>query len=277
MGTKVVFLGTGGGRHTTMFQARSTGGFLLELGSSRIHLDPGPGALTNMCRIGYDLQRTDAVIVSHCHPDHYSDAEVVIEGMSKGGWVHRGGLYGSVSVMEGTEELGPCISPYHRNLPAVHKVLRAGDTLDIAGIRTDIMRTDHSDPTNIGFRFHTENGILAYVSDTAYSDAIADQYTGSRVLLLPVTTPDSNRISGHLCTADASRFVERTKPDLAVFVHLGIVMLKHGPSEQAACVQRETGVRTVAGEDLMTIEIDDDISIGRITPSKPVWNDTWNL
>ena len=47
---RLIMLGTGGGRHTTMFQARSTGGFLLDTGKSRIHMDPGPGALTNMCK-----------------------------------------------------------------------------------------------------------------------------------------------------------------------------------------------------------------------------------
>ena len=60
---RLSMLGTGGGRHTTMFQARSTGGFLLDAGKSRIHMDPGPGALTNMCNIGYDLRSTDAILV----------------------------------------------------------------------------------------------------------------------------------------------------------------------------------------------------------------------
>ncbi|MFA6710791.1 MAG: MBL fold metallo-hydrolase [Candidatus Methanomethylophilaceae archaeon] len=275
MTAKVIFLGTGGGRHTTMFQARSTGGFILDTGT-RIHVDPGPGALTNMCLIRYNLERTDAVVISHCHPDHYSDAEIVIEGMGKGGWVHRGEVYGSVSVMEGQNGLGPCISEYHKRIPKMCCTIRAGDVCDIAGVRTEIMTADHSDPTNVGFRFHTENGVLAYVSDTAYSDTIADQYIGSKVLILPVTTPNENRIRGHLCTADAGKFIERVRPELAIFVHLGIVMLRSGPAAQAAMVENATGVRTIAGEDLMTLDLED-LSVGHITPSKPDWSKDWEL
>ena len=37
MAFKVILLGTGGGRHTTMFQARSTGGYLLMSDTGRVH------------------------------------------------------------------------------------------------------------------------------------------------------------------------------------------------------------------------------------------------
>ena len=83
---RITFLGTGGGRHTTMYQTRCTGGMLFEHGepSHFLHIDPGPGALTQMRRIHYDLGRTESVIISHAHPDHYSDAPSVIEGMTRG-------------------------------------------------------------------------------------------------------------------------------------------------------------------------------------------------
>jgi phosphoribosyl 1,2-cyclic phosphodiesterase len=277
MSTRLTFLGTGGGRHTTMFQARSTGGFLLESPGGRISIDPGPGAVNNMCQIAYNIETTDAVVISHCHPDHCSDAEVVVEGMTKGGWVKRGSLYGSASVMDGEGGLGPKISKYHRGLPSHVFTMRPEECYDIAGIRTEITRSDHSDPTNVGFKFHTENGILAYVSDTAYSDKIADQYKGVRAILLPVTTPNENRIKYHLCTVDAIKFIERVKPELAIFVHLGIVMLKQDPVKQAAMAQSQTGIRTIAAEDLMTLDMDEHLTIGKLVPHKPTWNDAWNL
>ena len=275
--TKITFLGTGGGRHTTMFQARSTGGFLIETGKSRIHVDPGPGALTNMCQIGYDLRQTDAIIVSHCHPDHYSDAQVAIEGMTYGGWRKRGEVYGSVSVMEGFKGLGPMMSDYHKGLAERTFVMRPGEEYDIAGLRTRIMRADHSDPTNVGFRFETEYGTISYVSDTYYSDEIAEQYRGTRVLFLPITTPSGNRIPGHLCTDDAIPFLNIVRPELCVFIHLGIVILKQDPYRQAKMVEEATGVRTVVGEDLMTLDVKDTIEIGKLKPCKPEWNSAWDL
>ena len=271
MGFRITFLGTGGGRHTTMYQVRSTGGMLIEHDGRFLHVDPGPGALTQMHRIRYDLTRTDSVIVSHCHPDHYSDAESVIEGMTRGGWTRRGSLYGSQTVLRGNDRLGPCISDYHQGIVSSVSVFEPGDVLDVDGMRVDICRADHSDPTNVGFRFHTEDGIVSYVSDTAYSDEIADQYIGSRVLLLPVTTPTGNRIKYHLCTDDALTFVERVRPELAIFIHLGVVIIRRGPDKEAESVERATGIRTIAAHDLMVLDVGRELELSDAETFEGEW------
>ena len=271
MGFRITFLGTGGGRHTTMYQVRSTGGMLIEHDGRFLHVDPGPGALTQMHRIRYDLTRTDSVIVSHCHPDHYSDAESVIEGMTRGGWTRRGSLYGSQTVLRGNGRLGPCISDYHQGIVSSVSVFEPGDVLDVDGMRVDICRADHSDPTNVGFRFHTEDGIVSYVSDTAYSDEIADQYIGSRVLLLPVTTPTGNRIKYHLCTDDALTFVERVRPELVIFIHLGVVIIRRSPDKEAESVERATGIRTIAAHDLMVLDVGRELELSDAETFEGEW------
>lgn len=271
MGFRITFLGTGGGRHTTMYQVRSTGGMLIEHDGRFLHVDPGPGALTQMHRIRYDLTRTDSVIVSHCHPDHYSDAESVIEGMTRGGWTRRGSLYGSQTVLHGNGRLGPCISDYHQGIVSSVSVFEPGDVLDVDGMRVDICRADHSDPTNVGFRFHTADGIVSYVSDTAYSDEIADQYIGSRVLLLPVTTPTGNRIKYHLCTDDALTFVERVRPELVIFIHLGVVIIRRGPDKEAESVERATGIRTIAAHDLMVLDVGRELKLSDAKTFEGEW------
>ena len=271
MGFRITFLGTGGGRHTTMYQVRSTGGMLIEHDGRFLHVDPGPGALTQMHRIRYDLTRTDSVIVSHCHPDHYSDAESVIEGMTRGGWTRRGSLYGSQTVLRGNGRLGPCISDYHQGIVSSVSVFEPGDVLDVDGMRVDICRADHSDPTNVGFRFHTADGIVSYVSDTAYSDEIADQYIGSRVLLLPVTTPTGNRIKYHLCTDDALTFVERVRPELVIFIHLGVVIIRRGPDKEAESVERATDIRTIAAHDLMVLDVGRELKLSDAKTFEGEW------
>ncbi len=271
MSFRITFLGTGGGRHTTMYQVRSTGGMLIEHDGRFLHVDPGPGALTQMHRIRYDLTRTDSVVVSHCHPDHYSDAESVIEGMTRGGWTKRGSLYGSKTVISGENGLGPCISDYHRRIVSNVSQFAPGDVLDIDGLETDICRADHSDPTNVGFRFHTEHGIVSYVSDTAYSDEIADQYIGSRVLILPVTTPMGNRIKYHLCTDDAITFIDRVRPELAIFIHLGVVIIRKGPEVQAGMAEEATGIRTIAGRDLMVLDVGEELEISDAETFEGEW------
>ena len=236
-----------------------------------LHIDPGPGALTQMKRIHYDPALTDSVIVSHAHPDHYSDAEVVLEGMTLGGWKKRGHLYGSRTVIDGEGTLGPCISKYHLGIVENASIFNPGDRLDIDGMPAEICRANHSDPTNVGFKFNTEDGIISYVSDTDYSEEIADQYKGTRVLILPVTTPNDLRIPYHLCTDDAILFMERVRPELTIFIHLGIVMIKIGPDKQAAKAERMTGLRTLSASDLTVLEIGKELSVS----SAKTYDDNW--
>jgi len=269
---RITFLGTGGGRHTAMYQTRSTGGLLVEHSDGKhLHVDPGPGAMTNMKRIHYDPTRTDSVIVSHAHPDHYSDAETVIEGITRGGWKKRGHLYGSPTVINGEGTLGPCVSKYHLGIIENVTVLTPGMNLNIDGLMTEVCKTSHSDPTNVGFRFDTGNGIVSYVCDTSYSEEIAKQHVGCRVLILPVTTPDDMRIKYHMCTEDAILFINVVKPELAIFIHLGIVMIKRDPDRQAAEAEKRTGIRTVAVKDLDKLDVGEGLSI---TPSE-TYDDVW--
>ena len=81
-----------------------------------------------------------------------------------------------------------------------------------------------------------------------------------------------------MCTEDAMRFVERIRPELTIFVHLGIVILKYGADAQAKKTQDATGCKVIAGRDLMRIRLGKDaVEIDDITPYKPEWNEAWNL
>ncbi|MBE6528812.1 MAG: MBL fold metallo-hydrolase [Thermoplasmata archaeon] len=268
---RITFLGTGGGRHTTMYQVRSTGGMLIEHDGKMLNVDPGPSALVNMHRIHYDVCRTNSLIISHCHPDHYSDAESVAEGMSRGGWERKGHIYGSATVIKGEGGLGPCLSNYHLSIVEGYQVFRPGDILDVDGLKVEIKEAKHSDPTNVGFIFHTEHGTVSYVSDTEFTEEIAKQYIGTRVLILPVTTPMGNRIKYHLCTDDAIKFIDIVKPELAIFIHLGVVIIKRDPDKQAAITQEATGVRTIAGRDLMVLDVGEELELSDAETFDDLW------
>ncbi|MCL2712960.1 MAG: MBL fold metallo-hydrolase, partial [Methanomassiliicoccaceae archaeon] len=262
MSTELTFLGTGGGRYATIYQTRSTGGLVIDTDGKRIHIDPGPGALTNMSRIGMDPAATDAIMISHCHPDHYSDAEVLIEGMCKGGVTKRGELVGSVSVMDGYEGLGPKLTRYHFNMVSEHTCVKPHDKIDVCGIPVHITSSLHSDRTAVGFKLHTKDGVISYVCDTDHRDRIAEESKGARVLILPITRTTKTRVRCHLCTDDAIRFAEIVKPEIILFNHMGVNMIRHGAEKEAAYVEHITGVKTVAANDLMKVNISKDIVVG---------------
>lgn len=272
---KLIFLGTGGGRHAAMFQIRSTGGLLVQTDKGNIHIDPGPGALSKMNEISYNLQTTDAIIVTHCHPDHYSDVPNAIEGMTKGGWVKRGELYGSISVINGFEGIGPALAEYHLSLPEKVQVVRPDERYDIAGIKITTTKSEHNDPTNYGIILDTEHGRISYVSDTSFSEDIAKQYMESRILILPLTVPDDRRIKGHMDLLGAIEFIKIVKPELVILNHFGIQTVKAGIDDQAHKAADAAGIPVIASKDLMRVDVKDSILIDVLEGKHHDWLDFW--
>lgn len=275
--TRMTFLGTGGGRFAAILQARATGGLYIEVGergpdgdakessgqapmnengkARRFHIDPGPGALVRMLARGLSPLKTDAILISHCHPDHYGDAEILIEGMTDGGNKRQGALVASRSVLEGVPQHGPAISKYHAAKPGLVKAVAPGDSVDLFGTRVDATAVAHSDPSAVGFLIHTDKGAIGYVSDTALDGKVAKAHAGSRVLILPVTRPLGARIPFHLTVEDAAQLASEIRPELALLNHFGMRVIREGPEKSARWIEEKTGVRTLAAHDGMELEI----------------------
>jgi phosphoribosyl 1,2-cyclic phosphodiesterase len=105
--TKVIFLGTGGGRMAVVKQLRRTGGFRIVSKSLDIHVDPGPGALVATHEAELDPLELDCVLVTHNHVDHFSDAMVMIEGMTHFTRKKRGIIIASKKSLTVSEEDEP--------------------------------------------------------------------------------------------------------------------------------------------------------------------------
>jgi len=252
--TRLTLLGTGGGRFATVTQERATGGIYLEDGVS-LHIDPGPGSLVMMRRAKLDPMRTDGILVSHCHPDHYTDAEVLLEAMTNGTHTRRGYLGASRSVLEGTGTIGPAISAYHKAAVDEVKMLEPGDEMEIGHVRVLATPADHSDPTTVGFRIGTTNGEIGYVPDTSLHRDVIEANEGVRLLVVPLTRPLRARIDHHLCTEDAAVLIEGVQPEVAVLNHLGLKILREDPRMQADWIAKKSGVETILGEDLLRIRM----------------------
>lgn len=264
--TRLTFLGTGGGRFATMYQTRATGGIYL-VDSLKLHIDPGPSALYNMKRASIDPIKTDGILLSHCHPDHYSDAEVLVEGMSKGGMVKRGALIGSKSIIMGEGNFNSPISDYHKSICARVSAVSAGDRFRIGNTVIDAAPTQHSDPYGVGFRIHTRNGIVSYVSDSEITDKVIAAHRGARILILNLTRPLGSKVPYHLCTEEAAIFAREIVPEMVLLTHFGMKLLREGVNKQVKYIKENSGTRVVAGEDLMKVSMGKDITVKRFQDS----------
>ena len=248
---EIIFLGTGGGRWVTITQRLRTGGFRIHAGR-KIHIDPGPGALVSMKEARISPVDTDALIVTHCHPDHYNDAEILLEAMTQGMTKVRGVLAASETVLFGRDEVGPAISKYHRSKLAAVETLTPGKGFQVDEVRVEAIPTRHSDPTAVGLRFSTGEGVITYTSDTEYYGGLSDHYKGSRAIIFNVIRPAGERIPWHLCVDDVVKLVREAGPELAVLNHFGMKMVERRKTE-ALRVERETGVKTIAAMDGMVL------------------------
>jgi ribonuclease BN (tRNA processing enzyme) len=258
--TQITFLGTCGGRFATIYQPRSTGGIYIQ-DTKNLYLDPGPGAVLRMKETNIDPTKIDVLLVSHCHPDHYTDADVVIEAMTMGGTRKRGTLLGSKSVIAGIDGFNPKVSQYHLSrLDDVHTI-SANETVDIDDLKIISTPTIHTDPSGVGFKIVTENGAITYSGDTSINEDVINSYEGTRLLVLALTTPLGIKLDHHLSPEDALVILEKIKPEMVLLTHFGLRALKAGPESIAEWISENSGIKTIAAEDGMKVEMVDEINI----------------
>jgi len=261
---ELVFLGTGGGRFATITQKRRTGGIRFLSKVLNMHLDPGPGALIYSLERGLDPTKIMAVLVSHSHPDHYTNAEILIEAMTRGMLKKRGLVAAPRSVLFGSEDCGPSISRYHQRMPKEVVEVKAGVVFHVGDTRVVATKARHSDPDAVGFRFETPDvGDIGYTSDTEFFEGVGKAYEGVRLLILCVMRPFGSPWKGHMSPEDAIKVVEEAHPEMAVATHFGMKMIFSGPSRQAKLIEEKTGVPTIAASDGMRLRVGEEILVER--------------
>jgi phosphoribosyl 1,2-cyclic phosphodiesterase len=259
---EIILLGTGGGRFATITQKRRTAGIRIISENLNLHLDPGPGALVHSINEGLDPQKINAVFISHCHPDHYTDAEVLIEAMTRGMTRKRGVLAAAKSVLSGNDLCEPSISKYHQQMPEQKIEAVPNLKFQIGNVNVSVTEARHTDPDSVGFRFETEDfGDFAYTSDTEYFEGIRKYYEGVRLLLLCIMRPAGKPWKGHMTTNDAIKIVKEARPEQVVLTHFGMQMIFKGPASEAKLIEEETRVPTVAASDGMRINFGETITI----------------
>ena len=252
---KITFLGTGGGRFSAISQRRMTGGFRIDnLNGKNYHVDPGPGALVRTYQFGFDPRNLSGVFISHAHTDHYNDAEILIEAMTRGMTKHHGVILGNKSVLDGYERWGPGISKYHQSSSKKY-VLEPNKVENINGCYIKGTKTIHGDPEGIGFQINSRGFKISYTSDTSYFEDLHKYHEGADILIASVLRPGNKSIKGHLCSRNFIDLLKEVKPKLAIMTHFGIKMLSMDPIDEAKRITRETGVKTLAAFDGMSFEV----------------------
>jgi phosphoribosyl 1,2-cyclic phosphodiesterase len=248
---QLIFLGSAGARFTVFRQIRASGGIWITLDGTQILVDPGPGSLVRCIENKTKLDPTtlDGIVLSHRHLDHSADVNVMIEAMTQGGFKPRGAVFAPADALD----QDPVILHYVRKyVPRLEKLREHGEyELKTIKFNTPV-RHDHNNET-YGINFYGKQHCISYIADTKYFDTLPSFYPGD-ILIINVVREKASDIK-HLSLDDAKRIIEQTKPKTAILTHFGMTMIKANPSEAAARMSDETGIRVLAASDGMRIEL----------------------
>lgn len=245
------FLGTAGARVVVFKQLRASGGLWLELNGTRIHIDPGPGALVRALssKPKLDPTKLDALLLTHRHLDHSADVNVMIEAMTEGGRRKGGVLFSPADALD--ED--PVVLNYVRGYLDRVEVLEEGKSYRVGGI-TFSTPLKHRHPVET-YGLIVE-GRIALISDTLFFPELIEAYKGVEVLVINVVRAGERdeRIE-HLTLDDAKELIEGIRPKRAVLTHFGMTVLRAKPWEVAEDLSRETGCEVLAARDGMILEL----------------------
>ena len=256
------FLGTCGGRFAVVRQIRASGGFIVNMGNEYIHIDPGPGAVARAKQFGFDIEKVSMLLISHSHPDHYTDAEIVIEAMTSGTKKKRGVVVGNSYLAKANGNHRQLISPYHLDAVERYFILEPGRSIKVKGLEITATPTRHEEGEGMGFVINDGSEQFGYTADTAYFDGLGGYFKGCDVLVINVMKPDGKLLKGHMNTEQAALLIDETRPRLAIIQHFGIEMLFSHPERQAKYIESKTGTRVIAAKDGMEIDTKREIKGG---------------
>ena len=244
---KLTFMGTAGARFMVAKQLAASGGLYLEEGTTRLALDPGPGAIVQYAKRKIDPARLSGIILSHRHLDHSGDVNVMVEAMTEGGFKKRGRLFCPSDALDDD----PVVLDYLRGFPEEVVRLQPETTYKLGSIEFTTSPAHPHGAETYGFRFGDK---LGWVTDSAFYEGIAEQHR-AEVLVIHTVLLEPRPPLPHLSLDDAEAIIRAARPRLAILTHFGMTMWRAHPWELAARLSESTGIEVKAARDGMTIDL----------------------
>ena len=258
---RLVFLGTGGGKSVMFTQFRKTGGIFVELDNTRFIIDPGPGSLVYSQKMKLNPGKLDGLLLSHLHPDHSTDANALLDGMK------NPFLIAEEHCLKPRDAYYPCVSKYHQANSVVHTA-KINKKIKLKNLDIVVNRADHYAPT-VGFKI-IGSKIIGYPADGTYYKGQEKNYDCD-LLILNILVPKGEAAmpNKHMSVDEAIKLIKgiKKKPKLVVITHFSFWMIRANVWLQARKIQEATGIKTIAAEDFMEIDLNN-LSIKKLSDKK---------
>jgi ribonuclease BN (tRNA processing enzyme) len=194
-------------------------GYLVRAQGRSVLLDCGPGTLANLQR-HLDLRTLDAVVITHCHPDHWVELPVLRNVVK---WVLEREQPLPVFTTSETWDMARVISKDPMLDTFTPTIVKDGSEETVAGMRWRFSRTDHPVET-LAVRVDAAGRSFAFSADTGPEwslSALADG-DGIDLALVESTFTDATYPGyvQHLTARQAARTAASARVRQLVLTHL---------------------------------------------------------
>ncbi|KAB3539079.1 MBL fold metallo-hydrolase [Alkaliphilus pronyensis] len=154
-------------------------GYLLEDQDIKILIDCGNGVISRLFTHCNDLNKLDAIFISHLHPDHMSDLMVLRYAIAIGQMM--GKITKPISIFLPSSPLEDYNRiPYQQAF--TRSIINEELKVNIKGLDVSFFKTDH--PVECyGMVFENNNKKLVYSGDTKFFPELADKIKGCDLFL----------------------------------------------------------------------------------------------
>lgn len=230
-------------------------GLFVKSGTESILIDPGPGSIRQLLKLGFSYNELDSLILTHFHPDHCLDFVSFLFACKYPLAPRRKslsviGAHGLKNFYKGVLGVfGDTILPSMFDL-----YLKEEQEATVIGDKTElsIKPVEHSD-NSIAIRYKDVDGkILCYSGDTDYCVNIVELARKADLLILECSFPDEGKVRGHLTPSYAGRIAREAETKSLLLTHLYPVC--DGYDILSQCKKEFSGEVRVAS-DLMKIVV----------------------
>ena len=186
-------------------------GYLVDDGTTRVWIDAGSGTLANLQRHVRPAD-VDAIVLSHEHPDHWSDIE---------GWINVLRFLLKRTGFPVYAPAGLRSHIYQDTEPHIawHDVT-GGDTVAVGTMHVTFSRTDHG-PETLGMRVEGGGRSIGYSADTGPAWSLEDLGPGLDLALCEATmTTEEEGTLQHLSARQAGSTARAAGAGRLVLTHL---------------------------------------------------------
>jgi ribonuclease BN (tRNA processing enzyme) len=238
---------------------RSSCSVLMQIGSSRLLLDSGPGTMRRLLEAGSSIFDISHIFYSHFHPDHSSEFVPFIfatkypDGSRRKTPLTVGGGRGFLDFYE---KLKTAYGSWIELAPELFNTIefdnKKSDHRQFQDFTVETAPVAHNEES-IAYRVASADGYSAvYTGDTDHSESIIGLAQKTDVLICECALPDKLRVPGHLTPSLAGDLATRAEVRKLVLTHFYPECEK--ADIEAECRKTYSGPLVLA-EDLMEIEI----------------------